>query len=436
MKPLTNSDRPKSARAMGALERLLPGGVSSDVRMGGPALVFDRADGAYLYDLDGHRYLDYVMGMGPLILGHTPPAVVAAVQKQAARGLIYAGQHEFEGKVAEQIRSVVPCAQMMRFSSSGSEAVHGAFRLARGFTGRQKIVKFEGHYHGWLDSVLYSTAVVPEKAGDAKAPNAVPMTGGMAASTAADVLVAPWNDADALAALLERNGGQVAAVIMEALMCNTGCIDPLPGYLERVQQLCREHGALLIFDEVITGFRLGKGGVQQYTGITPDLATFGKAVAAGLPLSVVAGRADVMGQITDRKVMHAGTFNSNPLVMAGAHAGLQELLADDGAVYGRITRSGQQLRDGINALAARYGVPATVAGPGPMLQIYFGAGEPIRNARDVAATDHGARIRFVDEMLNRGVRLTSRGLVFLSSAHGESEVGETLAAAEDVFRQW
>lgn len=417
-------------------KRFLPGGVSSDIRMGGAPLVWERAEGAYLVSVDGNRYVDYVLGMGPMVLGHTPPAVIEAVRAQAERGLIFAGQHEWEARVAAQIQAAVPCAEMMRFNSVGSEATHAALRLARAYTGRQKVLKFEGHYHGWLDSVLYSTAVVPDKAGPREQPHAVPMSGGVAASTAGDLLIAPWNDLERLGAILEQNRGQVAAVIMEPIMCNTGCINPLLGYLQGVQQLCRDHGALLIFDEVITGFRSALGGAQSLLGVTPDLATFGKAVAAGLPLSVVAGRADVMRLITDRKVMHAGTFNSNPLVMAGACAGLTALAEGDGAVYRHMERVGARLRDGLRAIGQRHGVPLTAVGPGPMLQVYFAAPDTVRDARDVAASDLQARGRFVEAMLAQGIRITSRGLFFLSVAHGDAEIEATLQAADAVLRRW
>lgn len=412
----------------------LPGGVSSDVRLGGPALYFARGEGAYLYDVDGNAYVDYVMGMGPLVLGHNPAPVVAAVQGQAARGFVYGGQHELEVLVAEQIAAAVPAAAMIRFNSVGSEAVHAAVRLARGFTGRQKVLKFEGHYHGWLDSILYSTRPVGDAAGPREAPRTVPGSGGMAAGAAGDVVVAPWNDLAVVEAVLDRHGGQVAAVIAEPILCNTGCIPPQPGFLEGVQALCRSHGALLILDEIITGFRAALGGAQSLLGITPDLTTFGKAVAAGLPLSAVAGRADVMRQITDRKVMHAGTFNSNPLVMAAAHAALTELAAGDGHAYAHMTRVGTALKEGINRLAASAGVPLVAEGPGPMIQVYFGAAGPITDARAALATDQAARDRFVDQLLARGIRITGRGLFFLSTEHGDAEIDRTLTAVEQVLK--
>lgn len=428
--------RSNSENLFNQARRLMPGGVSSDVRLGGPALYFDRGEGATLIDVEGNRYVDYVLGMGPLILGHSPRAVIEAVQEQASRGLIFGGQHEWEIKVAELVAAAVPCAEAMRFNSVGSEATHAAIRLARAFTGRTKLLKFEGHYHGWLDGVAFSTAVDPARSGPRERPNVVPISGGIAPSAAGEVLVAPWNDLAALEAIMAEQGGEIAAVIMEPFMCNTGCILPVPGYLEGVQQLCRQAGALLIFDEVITGFRVGLGGAQQHIGVTPDLATFGKALAGGLPLSMVAGRADVMELITQRQVMHAGTFNSNPLVMAGAHAALAVLTAGGAALYAGIDRVGRAVADGLEELGRRFGIPLRAIGPGSLFQVYFTAPEEIRDARDVASTDIQARNRFVARMLDAGVRITSRGLFFLSTAHGEQEVGRTLEAAEQVLRNW
>lgn len=429
--------RTRSEAMMAKARQYMPGGVSSDIRLGGPPMVFARGEGAYLIDVDGNQYLDYVLGMGPCVLGHNPPAIVAAVRQQAERGLVYAGQNEFEWQVAGQITAAVPCAEQMRFNCTGSEAAHFAARLARAFTGRQKVLKFEGHYHGWFDSILHSSApLTPEVGGPREQPRTVPMTGGISVRAAADLVVAPWNDLNALAALLEAHRGEIAAVIMEPIMCNTGCIFPLDGYLEGVQQLCREHGSLLIFDEVITGFRVSLGGAQKVLGITPDLATFGKAVAAGLPLSVVAGRKEIMDLITARKVSHAGTFNSNPLVMAGAHAALAELAKGDGEAYRKMERAGATLSAGIQALAARYSIAAKVTGPGPMLQIYFSPPERVVDARDVGATDVLARDRFVAGLLQRGIRMSQRGLLFLSTEHGEPQISATLEAVDDVFRTW
>lgn len=433
---VTTRQRPQSEQLKARAEKLLPGGVSSDVRLGGPALYFARGEGAYLFDVDGNRYVDYVLGMGPLILGHTHPAVMAAVQEQVANGIVYGGQHEWEVKVAELIHAAVPCAEAMRFNSVGSEATHAAVRLARAFTGRQKVLKFEGHYHGWLDSLLYNTAVDPEKSGPADRPATLPMSGGIAASTAGDLVIAPWNDLAVLEQIMDEHAGEIAAVIMEPYMCNTGCIKPLPGYAEGVKALCEKHGALLIFDEVITGFRVGLGGAQEQLGVTPDLATYGKAIANGLPLSVVAGRADVLGQISDRKVMHAGTFNSNPLVMAGAYAALKTLSDGGEPLYEGVRQVGRKLMAGLEELGRKYGIPLRAIGPGTLFQVYFTENDDIRNARDVQATDLAARARFVSEMLDAGVRLTSRGLCFLSTSHDDEAVATTLAAAESVLRNW
>jgi glutamate-1-semialdehyde 2,1-aminomutase len=411
-------------------QQYLAGGVSSDARRAVQPvpLYVDHAAGARLWDVDGNEYLDYVLGQGPLILGHSHPALVAAVQAQAARGQVYSAQHALEVEVARAVCRVVPGAERVRFNSVGSEAVHAAWRLARAHTGREKILKFEGHYHGWFDSALYSVHPPLEAAGPAEAPQLVAGSGGQARSTAGDLVLAPWNDLPALEQIMEAHAGEVAAVCMEPILCNTGCISPLPGYLEGVQALCRAHGCLLIFDEVITGFRVALGGAQALLGVTPDLAVFGKAVAGGFPLSILAGRAEVMDLITRGVVGHAGTFNSNPVVMAAAAAALWELERDQGAVYAQVTALGQRLMRGLRQAAAEAHVPLLVDGPGPVFSMYFTEQRAVNNYRDFAATDRARMARLHPRLLEHGVHIVGRGLWFLSSAHTAADVDETVAA--------
>jgi glutamate-1-semialdehyde 2,1-aminomutase len=317
--PSTTRTLDRSRALFARAQAVLAGGVSSDARRATPPpLYVDRAEGPRLWDVDGNEYIDHVLGQGPLILGHSHPVITAAVQAQAARGQAYSAQHEREVEVAETICRLVPCAERIRFNSVGSEAIHAAWRLARAFTDRDRILKFEGHYHGWLDPALYSVHPPIEQAGPASAPVAVPGTRGQAPFGAEGLAVAPWNNLDALAEVLDRYEGEIAAVTLEPILCNTGCISPRPGYLEAVQDLCHQHGALLIFDEVITGFRVAPGGAQELLGVTPDLAVFGKAVAGGYPLAVLAGTAEVMDLISRGEVGHAGTFNSNPIVIRTA----------------------------------------------------------------------------------------------------------------------
>ena len=434
--PLASTSRPL-ARASALAERgraVLAGGVSSDARRLAPVpLYVDRGKGARIWDVDGTEYLDYVLGQGPAILGHSAPAVVAAVQAQAARGQAYSAQHEREVEVAEQVCRLVPCAERVRFNSVGSEAMHAALRLARGYTGRQKVVKFEGHYHGWLDPVLYSLHPPLDLAGPADAPVPVPASGGQQTSTAGDMVVCVWNDLDALERTLERHRGEIAAVIMEPLCCNTGCIAPRPGYLEGAKALAAEHGALLVFDEVITGFRLAPGGAQEHFGVVPDLAVFGKAIAGGLPLSCLAGRAEVMDLISDGRVGHSGTFNSNPIAIEAAAATLAELTRDGGAAYERLHATGRRLMDGLRAAAADAGVPLLVDGPGAVFQTYLTDRDEIADYREFAATDLAGMARLHHALLDRGVNIVGRGLWFMSTVHDDADVDATVERFADAL---
>ncbi|WP_279581524.1 aspartate aminotransferase family protein [Fodinicola feengrottensis] len=415
--------------------RSVAGGVSSDARRAaGTPMFVDHASGAELWDVDGNRLIDYVLGQGPNILGHAAPAVVKAVSEQVARGVAYAAQHEWEAEVAERICAMVPGAELVRFNTVGSEAVHGALRLARGLTGRPKIVKFEGNYHGWLDPVLYSVHPDLALAGQASQPNAVP---GSAASltphSAADLIVLPYNDLGLVRDCFERFSGQIAAVICEPLLCNTGAIMPVPGFLEGLRELCTAQGALLVFDEIITGFRLAAGGAQEFFGVTPDLATFGKAIAGGMPVSAIAGREEVMAAIADGRVAHAGTFNSQPVAMAAAAAVLSILDERREAVYPAMHQAGQALMAGIRAAGERHGVPVLVSGPGSVFQVYLTEKSDVRDYRDFAACDRPRMARLHELLLERGVNTVPRGLWFLSTAHSPAQVDETLGAVDAAF---
>jgi glutamate-1-semialdehyde 2,1-aminomutase len=416
----------------------LAGGVSSDARRSvQPVPLFvSHAAGARLWDVDENEYLDYVLGQGPLILGHTHPVIIAAVKAQLDRGQVYSAQHELEVEVAARVCRLVPGAERLRFNSVGSEAVHAAWRLARAFTGREKILKFEGHYHGWFDSALYSVGPALAAAGPVQAPATVPGTRGQARSTAGDVVIAPWNDLEILAAILDSHPNEIAAVCMEPILCNSGCIAPLPGYLAGVQALCRKHGCLLIFDEVITGFRLAPGGAQAYLGVTPDLTILGKAIAGGFPLSCLAGRAEVMDLISRGEVGHAGTFNSNPVVMAAAAATLGELETNAATIYPRLFALGQRLMAGIRQAAGRAGRPLLVDGPGPVFNLYFTDQPAVRNYRDYARCDLAAMARLHTALLDRGVNMVGRGLFFLSAAHTEADIDETISAVAEALEQF
>jgi glutamate-1-semialdehyde 2,1-aminomutase len=434
------SDQPSnSADLFGRAQKVLAAGVSSDARRVAPGrvpLYVDHAKGAYLWDVDGRQYLDFVMGQGPMVLGHCAPEVVAAIQRQSERGLAYAAQHELEVVAAELLTSLVPCADLVRFNTVGSEAVLGAWRIARGATGRQRILKFEGHYHGWLDAALWSVHPDLKYAGTNDSPVPVPGTGGQQLSSGSDLLIAPWNDLEAFGALMAEHGHEVAAVVMEPVLCNTGCIEPDPAFLAAVVDITHSAGGLVIFDEVITGFRLGTGGAQEYLGVVPDIAIFGKAIAGGMPVAAIAGSRAVMDVVTRGEVGHAGTFNSNPLGMAAAVATLQTLANRREEIYPHMYSLGARLKAGLTSIAEQSSIPLLVDGPGPMLQTYFTEALAVRNYRDFVNTDRASASRFHEALFDRGVNIVGRGLWFLSAAHSDQDVDRTLQIVEEIFAQW
>jgi glutamate-1-semialdehyde 2,1-aminomutase len=423
----------KSRQLLSEAAKQMPGGVSSNYRLGiSPTpLVFDRATGPYLYDVDGNRLIDYYLGMGPMILGHSPEVVIGAVAEQLRRGILYAGQSEIEYAAARLVCQLVPCAEMVRFGSSGSEVVQAALRIARAVTGRAIVIKFEGHYHGWLDNIHYSIAPPLDQAGPAGAPTAVPGSVGQDPLAGQSLEVLPWNNLDVLAARLAR--GDVAAVIMEPAMCNTSAIIADPGYLAGVHQACSAAGTLLIFDEVITGFRVAPGGAQQRLGVTPDLATFGKAIANGFPVAALAGRADVMEQFVTRKVMHGGTYNAQPVSMAATVATLTALA--DGQVHAALERSGRRLMDGIVRALAEADISARIQGFPQIFHVALGVDAPIRDYRSSLAADKARYVRLTTALLDQGVRALERGAWFLSAAHTDEAIDETIAAVAIAAKQ-
>ncbi|MBM3944241.1 MAG: aspartate aminotransferase family protein [SAR202 cluster bacterium] len=427
----------KSKQLYERSRKALAGGVSSQVRAGEwpVPLFFERGEGPYLHDVDGNKLIDYVLGQGPNIFGHAPAWLTKAVSKELGRGVIFAGQHEMEVEVAEAVQKAVPCAELVRFGSSGTEVVQAALRLARSFTGRSKFIKFEGHYHGWVDSVLYSSGSSLEAAGPYDAPNAVPGSKGMVPSTANDIVIAPWNDIEALKKIVARNKGQVAAIITEPVLCNTNCVIPRDGYMEAVRRLCDEEGIVLIFDEVITGFRLALGGAQEMLGIRPDLATYAKAVAGGYPLAMFAGKRDIMRLVEDGSTVHAGTLNTNIVAMSAAKASLAKLMENDGAAYKQLYATGRKLMDGLRTVARRHEVDLLVQGPGPVFCTSFTTAQEVTDFRSHAKSANAARYaEFRKGMLQHGVRLTARGTWFVSTAHTDREINATLDAADAVMR--
>ncbi|WP_421997791.1 aspartate aminotransferase family protein [Reyranella sp.] len=409
----------------------LAGGVSSNVRYAATPvpLFFERGEGARLFDVDGNVHIDYVLGNGPAILGHAPKPVIEAVAATLARGQVYAAQHPGETALAERLCRLLPGVEVVRFASSGTEAVLMAFRLARAFTGRTKILKFEGHYHGWSDQAFISARPALNEAGPADCPVPVAGSPGMPQSVLDDTVVAGWNDLDLLAAAFERHKGEIAAIIMEPVMVNGGPTPPKPGYLEGARALCREHGALFICDEVITGFRAGLRGAQGLYGVTADLTVYAKAVAAGFPLALVGGRRDVMDTLLDKGVMHGGTYNGNVQSMAAALAALDVLEADDGAVYRDLDARGTRLMRGLAALGAKHRVAVKVQGLPAIFQVYFTEGPAPTNYREAVACDRDKALAFHRALQEEGIRTNQNAKWFLSTAHDDAIIDETLAAA-------
>jgi len=415
----------------GAAHRL-PGGVNSNYRLGiSPTpLVVTHAEGAFVYDVDGNRLIDYYLGMGPMLLGHSPEPVLAAVRGQLQRGILYAAQSEVEFEAADLVCEMVPCAEMVRFGSSGTEVIQAALRLARAATGRNIVLKFEGHYHGWLDSVLISVNPSLEQAGPRHAPRSVSMTLGQDLPVMRHCEVLPWNDLGLLESRLRK--GDVAAVITEPVMFNTSGILPVEGYLEGMRRVCSETGTVLIFDEVITGFRVAPGGAQQLTGVTPDLATFGKAIANGFPVAALAGRHSLMEQFASRRVMHGGTYNAGPIGMAATVATLRCLR--DGNVHAQAGRAGERLMAGIGRALQASGIAHQIQGYPQVFNLSLGTREPARDYRSALAADRMAYVRLTTELLARGVRALERGAWFLSNVHDDEVIDETIGALEDAAR--
>jgi glutamate-1-semialdehyde 2,1-aminomutase len=421
-----------SARLTAENAQWIAGGVNSNFRMGmqpGP-LVFTHGDGPYLFDADGNRLIDYYAGMGAMVLGHSPEPVRRAVKEQVDKGILFAGQTPVEVEAAKLLCARIPCAERLRFGSSGSEVAQAAMRLCRAATGRRRIVKFEGHYHGWFDNILWSTAPALNAAGPDAEPVPVGGSLGQDPAEADGIVVLQWNDLPMLEARLAA--GDVAGVIMEPAMCNQGAIAPGPGYLEGALAACRRHGTILVFDEVITGFRLHAGGAQALFGVTPDLAIFAKAIANGFSVAALAGRADLLDRFATGGVLHGGTFNAQCVSMAALVATQQALTPEH---FERTGAEGLRLQDGIRDILHAAGIEAVVAGFPLMFHVAFGLDRPARNYRDIARRDHARYVRFAHALLKRGVRALERGAWFVSSAHTPEIIDQTLDAVRGAARE-
>jgi glutamate-1-semialdehyde 2,1-aminomutase len=431
------TSRKQSQELFERAQQSLVEGVNSPSRgaaVYSPGPVFlERGQGSHVWDADGNEYIDFMMSFGALIQGHAHPKIVQAVSQAMAEGSHFAAATSAEVEAAERLRQMVPSAEAVRFTNTGSEATMLALRLARAHTRRTKFLKFEGHYHGWYDPYLLNAhSHPPEQLGPPDSPTRIPDSEGIPASTFDDVVLAPWNDVAALERIMRQHGRELATVITEPIMANMGCIPPRDGYLQRLRELTREFGVLLILDEVVTGFRYAPGGCQEYYGVTPDISTFGKALGAGFPVGAVAGPRSILDRMrsSGNMVLHYGTFNGHRLTMRVVAANLDLLAAGS---YQKLHGVGDAAIAGLREVFRRRGMKAIVQGFGPMFQIYFTERDAIYDYRDYCTfVDTQFYSRFVHRLLEHGIYMTpSNGLHWIiSTAHTEKDAAGLIEAAD------
>ncbi|MFG2917406.1 aspartate aminotransferase family protein [Kitasatospora sp. NPDC048298] len=419
--------------------RSLAGGISSSARLTstGPhpyPLYMASGTGARIRDVDGNEYLDYLAAYGSAVLGHAPDVLTKALTPVLHGGTMFGTCNTAEVELAELICRSVPCADLVRFANSGSEAVQGAVRAARGHTGRTKVLKFEGHYHGWSDVLAVSNRPDAGETGPYDRPNRVPHSPGIPDGVVSDVVVCPWNDPHALRAVLDAHRGELAAVICEPIVANNACTMPVPGFLETLRQECTDRGIVLIFDEICTGFRTGPGGAQSLFGVVPDLATYAKALGGGLPIAAFAGRREVMEPLAEGRVKHGGTYNSSPLCATAALATLRELGRPE--VTEHIDATGRRIMEAIRRAAHDRRVPCLVQGVGAMFQVVFtDRATPTTRYRDLLDADSSRYAAFRHELLKRGVHVNAYSLAcwFVSAAVTADDLAATCEAVEQSF---
>ncbi len=409
-------------------QKYIPGGVNSPVRafrqVGGTPLFMSSAKGAYLFGEDGRKYIDFINSWGPMVLGHRHPHVTKAVAAQVEKGFSYGAPTEMETSIAKLITTMVPNVEMVRMVNSGTEACMSAVRLARGYTGRTKLLKFEGHYHGHADMFL-------KKAGSGMATLGIKLAGGVPTAVTDDTLVCSFNNTDEVKGILSQHGSELAAIIVEPVAGNMGCVPPKPGFLEMLREECTRYGIVLIFDEVMTGFRLAKGGAQEVYGVAADLVTFGKIIGGGLPVGAFAGKKEIMSRVAPLgDVYQAGTLSGNPIAMSAGFATLQ-YLADNDSVYTSLNDKGQQLADGMRAISASKNIPLVVNQKGSMISIHFTEGE-VNDFNDAKRGDNDRFKKYFHFMLEAGIYLPPSAYEswFICSALSDNDIHYTLEMTE------
>ncbi|MBN33055.1 MAG: aspartate aminotransferase family protein [Dehalococcoidia bacterium] len=415
-------------------KKMVPGGVSSSIRQTEwpVPLFFKSAKGSKMTDVDDNEFIDYVMGMGPNIFGHSPDFITNSVYQDMQDGFCLTGQTKKENELSEFVEKTLPFKRKVRYASSGTEIVQIALRLARSFTNKNKFLKFEGHYHGWMDSVLYNSH--PDVSSEETLFDPIAESGGISKGTADEVVIAPWNDIEALESILKVHN-DISAIITEPILWNSNVILPNPGYLENLRKLCNQHGILLIFDEVGTGFRVALGGAQEIYGVEPDLSTYAKSMAGGFPIAMLAGKPEIMDYMSNGNVVHGGSFNTNVMSVSAAHATLDYLLNNED-FYKSLNKNGDILIKGLKEVAKKHDIDILIQGLGSVFYLSFTNLDSIKNYRDHANNVDQEKYReFSKLMLLNGIRLSQNGRWHMSSSHDISDIEITIKAAELSFAE-
>lgn len=425
----------RSQDLLNKTRRYIAGGVNSGIRgLETPVPVFfEKGSGSRLWDADGNEHIDFQLGQGALILGHAHPAIAQALAEQAALGTHWTAQSKLEIDVAKILCESVPACDLLRFNNSATEALIAVTRLVRHKTGRKKLLRFEGHYHGWNDEGLFGYAPAPDTWDDENGTKPVHPSGGILPDLQPYQVLAQFNDLESVARRFEQHKGEIAALILEPVSCNNGAIPPEPGFLEGLRKLCDENGAVLVFDETITGVRFGLAGAEGWSGVRPDLFVMGKAVGGGVPFALIGGQAEFMDVISRGEVIHAGTLNSNPLCLAASRATLTTL-KNDHSYVDRLQSLGQRMMKGLNELGREKGIPVLATGKGANFHILITEAKSPKNYREYfSCNDRETWAKFRTELNIRGVRTTERGLCFISAVHTEADIDEALNRASDAL---